>query len=191
MGVKSTKGCSRRGWSRRGCSKSPVCLQISHWRREGGQELSKYKAQEPCSEGWGGTGKKAAEHQRRLLCGLPWVSNFPSHPNLLIVRLQTWLSERLQQKLMYDKGSLPPTPQFLVEGCRGLEIYSYLYRGCLSAHGCVLWLMQQRVQWRGYGSLPGSKRHCLLEGCVKGNGSSQGRRGLWKSMSLAGGNRRV
>lgn len=99
-----------------------MCLQISPWRREGGQELSKYKAQEPCGEDWGGTGKKAAEQQRGLQCGLPWVSNFPSHPILLIVRLQTWLSERLQQKLMYDKGSLPPTLQYLVEGYRGLEI---------------------------------------------------------------------
>lgn len=50
------------------------------------------------------------------------MSNFPSHPILLIVRLQTWLSERLQQKLMYDKSSLSPTPQYLVEGYRGLEI---------------------------------------------------------------------
>lgn len=50
--------------------------------------------------------------------------------------------------------------------------------------------MQQRVLWRGYGSLPGSKRHCLPECCVKGKGSSQGRQGLWKTMSLAGDKRR-
>lgn len=40
----------------------------------------------------------------------PGRAIFPATPVLLLARLQTWLSERPQQKLMYDKGSLSPTP---------------------------------------------------------------------------------
>lgn len=128
-----------RGCSIRGSFKPPVCLQFSHWRREGGWELSLCKDRQRCAEGWGGAGKKAPEQQWgagghwspwiHTSVGLHEGAVFPATPTLLLVRLQAWLSERLQQKLMHGKGSVvPPSPPSLLWGAEAWRARSYLYR---------------------------------------------------------------